>query len=288
MTRIDFQSATNFNWLNARLLDRRRFAHHFFGAGVEPVISALSAYQNGDGGFGSGLEPDIRAPISQPQPVEVGLRLLDEVDAFGIPMVASACDYLLSITTPEGGVPFVLPSVRDFPRAPWWESTDDPPASVNPTAALAGLLHRHQVDHPWLGPATDFCWREIEARDDFEQYDMVAVLTFLEFVPDRGRAEAAFERLGKAIIDRGLVELDPAQPGEFSPLTYARRPGSLARRLFADSVVEAHLDGLAGRQQPDGGWPISWPAPSPLAELEWRGSVTVTALLTLRAYGRLA
>lgn len=129
-------------------------------------------------------------------------------------MVASACDYLLSTTTPEGGVPFVLPSVREFPRAPWWDSTDDPPASVNPTAALAGLLHKHQVDHPWLGPATDFCWHQIEAGDDFEQYDMVAVLTFLELAPDRGRAEAAFERLGKAIIDRGLVNLDPAQSGE--------------------------------------------------------------------------
>ena len=117
---------------------------------------------------------------------------------------------------------------------------------------------------------------------------MVCVLTFLQHTPGREPAEAAFERMGRAIFEGGLVELDPAQAAEFSPLTYATTPDSLARRLFADEVIEAHLDGLARRQQPDGGWPISWPPPSQLAELEWRGAVTVNALLTLRAYGRLA
>ena len=288
MAEIDFGSATHFVWLNARLLDRLRFGHHFLDAGVEPVLKALGAYQNADGGFGNGLEPDIRAPISQPQPVEVALRLLDELNAVEGQVVARACDYLHSITTREGGVPFVLPSVRDFPRAPWWESGEGPPASVNPTAAIAGLLHKHGVDHPWLGPATAFCWRKIEAREGFEQYDMVCVLTFLEHMPGRDRAEAAFERMGRAILEEGLVELDPAQASEFSPLTYAATPDSLARRLFADDVIEAHLDGLARRQQPDGGWPISFPSQSQLAELEWRGAVTVKGLLTLRAYGRLS
>src|SRR5215472_3998551 len=288
MTEIDFGSATNFVWLNARLLDRLRFAYHFLDAGAEPVLRALGAYQNADGGFGNGLEPDIRAPISQPQPVEVALRLLDELNAVEGQVVARACDYLHSISTREGGVPFVLPSVRGFPRAPWWESGEDPPASVNPTAAIAGLLHKHRVDHPWLRPATTFCWREIEAHERFEQYHMVSVLTFLQHAPGRDRAEAAFERMGRAILEEGLVELDPVQASEFSPLTYAPTPDGLARPLFADEVIEAHLDGLARRQQPDGGWPISFPSPSQLAELEWRGAVTVKALLTLRAYGRLS
>lgn len=288
MTEIDFGSATNFVWLNARLLDRLRFAYHFLDAGTEPVLKAVVAYQNADGGFGNGLEPDIRAPISQPQPVEVALRLLDELNAVDGQAVARACDYLHSITTREGGVPFVLPSVRDFPRAPWWESGEDPAASVNPTAAIAGLLHKHGVDHPWLDPATAFCWREIEDREAFEQYHMVCVLTFLQYAPSRSRASAAFERVGRAILEGGLVELDPARANEFSPLTFAAAPDSLAHRLFADEVIEAHLDGLARRQQPDGGWPISWQPPSQLAELEWRGAVTVKALLTLRAYGRLA
>jgi hypothetical protein len=71
------------------------------------------------------------------------------------------------------------------------------------------------------------------------------------------------------------------------PLDFAPSPSSPARRLFDDETIERHLDGLVARQQPDGGWPIGWEPPSALAELEWRGHVTVHALDVLRAYGRL-
>ena len=57
--------------------------------------------------------------------------------------------------------------------------------------------------------------------------------------------------------------------------------------MFADGVVGTHLDALIGKQQEDGGWPIAWPAVSPACELEYRGVVTLKALKTLRAYGRL-
>src|SRR5262245_55720122 len=118
----DFSQAATFVWSNARLLDRHRFARLFLEAEREPALAALRAYQNADGGFGNGLEPDLRGPISQPQPVEFALHVLDELDAMRDPMVSRACDYLVTISTPEGGVPFVLPSAQDFPSAPWWRT----------------------------------------------------------------------------------------------------------------------------------------------------------------------
>jgi hypothetical protein len=44
------------------------------------VLAALAAYQNPDGGLGNALEPDLRGPASQPEPVEVAFRVLDELD----------------------------------------------------------------------------------------------------------------------------------------------------------------------------------------------------------------
>jgi hypothetical protein len=288
-TQID--AAADFVWCNARLLDRRRFAHHFLGESADPVVGTLRLYQNADGGFGNALEPDIRAPISQPQPVEVALHVLDALglpDVFQDQMVTRACDWLLTVTTEEGGVPFVLTSAQLYPSAPWWKTSEDTPASHNPTAAIAGLLHRHGVDHPWLGPATEFSWRAIDRLREPGGYDILPVLHFLDNVPDRERASAAFERVARLVEQGGLVALDPDDPAEvFKPLDYARRPDSIARPLFTDDQVQAHLDGLVKRQQPDGGWPITWHPPSPAAECEWRGWVTVEALLTLRAYGRL-
>ena len=40
-------------------------------------------------------------------------------------------------------------------------------------------------------------------------------------------------------------------------------------------------------QQTDGGWPVTWEPPSEASRLEWRGIVTLGALRTLTAYGRL-
>src|SRR5690242_2363253 len=122
MTNDRVTRAEQFVWLNGRLLDRHRFAYHFTGGSSEQLLAALRPYQNPDGGFGHGLEPDIRAPVSQPQPVELALWVLAEVDGYGDPMVSRILDYLPTVTTAEGGVPFTLPSVNPYPHGPWWES----------------------------------------------------------------------------------------------------------------------------------------------------------------------
>jgi hypothetical protein len=119
-------------------------------------------------------------------------------------------------------------------------------------------------------------------------YEMLGVLEFLQHVPDRARARDAFGQVGPLIIERGLVTLDPEAPGEVhSPLDFAPEPGSLARALFDEGTIKAHLDHLAHAQREDGGWTFNWPAWSPAAELDWRGSITVGTLRLLRANGCL-
>jgi hypothetical protein len=113
------------------------------------------------------------------------------------------------------------------------------------------------------------------------------VLQFLEHVPDRARAEEAFEAVGRRIQDE-LVALDPATPGYVKgPLEFVRHPDRLARRLFGDETIDLHLDALSAKQQEDGGWPITWEPPSAAAVSEWRGFVTVMWLDVLSGYGRV-
>jgi hypothetical protein len=282
------EAAAGFVWRTGRLIDRYRFAHLFLGGDRAPVLAALAAYQNPDGGFGNALEPDLRGPASQPEPVEVAFRVLDELDAMDHPMVGRACDWLVTATTADGGVPFVLPTVAEHPRAPWWQTEPDPPASLVPTAAIAGLLHKHRVDHPWLGPATDYVWRAVDAITSTSPYEVRSLLPFLDHVPDRDRAEAAFRRIGDLVQEQGLVALDPAAGGDVHfPLDYAPTPDTLARRLFDDRLLDTHLDALVAAQRPDGGWTVNFPAWTEAAGLEWRAFITVHNLTVLRAYGRL-
>jgi hypothetical protein len=84
------------------------------------------------------------------------------------------------------------------------------------------------------------------------------------------------------------ASFDPHAEGEVhTPLDFAPYSDSIARRLFDQDTIEAHLDHLAASQADDGGWRFNWLAWSPVAASEWRGSVTVDALRILRANSRL-
>lgn len=278
-------SAHTFLLNNARLLERRIFEHRYLGAPAGPAIQALLAYWNPTGGFGNALEPDKRTASSQPIDQEFALSVLDDL-GWEPEIAARVCDFLVTITTPAGGVPFVLPTVRDAPRSPWWDCTDDPPASVNPTASLAAMLHQHHTHHPWLIGADSFCWTHIEQIQDPEFHDLICLLRFLQYTPDQERAAQHLPRFRKLALERTI--LDPQATGYVKmPLDFAPTPESLCHSLYAHATLQAHLQALMARQQPDGGWPISWTAVSPACALEYRGVVTLAALKTLKAYGKL-
>ena len=288
MNTPDFNAAAAFVAANARVLDRRRFQRLFEDGPTAPVRNAVAAYRNDDGGFGHALEPDCRAPGSQPAAAEMALRVLDEADAWDEGLVRGACDWLAAVAPAGGGAAFVEPTLAGWPHAPWWVPEEGHPASLIATGMIAGTLHARGVSHPWLDGATEVMWNRIGTLTETSGYEMFGVLRFLQNVPDRDRAREAFAEVGPLLIERNLVALDPEASGEVhGVLDFAPEPDSLARSLFDDVTVKAHLDHLAQAQRDDGGWTFNWPAWSPAAELDWRGFLTVDALRVLRANARL-
>jgi hypothetical protein len=287
-TTPDLSAATQFLAGTGRVLDQRRFQLLFQDGDPAPVRDAVAAYRNPDGGFGNALEPDCRCPFSQPGSTEMALRLLDEADAWDSELVQGACDWLERNEAAGGGATMVEESVLDWPRAPWWVPEEGRPASLTLTGMIAGTLYTRGVSHPWLTRATEVMWERIGELTEPGPYDMFGVLKFLECVPERDRARRAFDVIGPLVLERKLVELDPAAPGEVhGVLSFAPRPDSMARQLFDAATVDAHLDHLARGQQDDGGWTFNWPQWSAAAALDWRGFITVDALTVLRANGRI-
>lgn len=281
----DFDAAAEFMATRARVLDRRVFGRLFQGGAAEPVRDAVAAYRNDDGGFGHALEPDLRAAASQPAAVEMALRIMDAADAWDEHLVRDAIDWLTSIAPSEGGATFVLPTLSQGPHAPWWVPAEGNPVSLIQTGQIAGVLYARGFNHPWRDGATEVMWRGIDQLTEPNAYEMFGVLMFLQHVPDRPRAENALQRIGRSL--RALATLDPNAEGEtHSPLDFAPLPDSIARSLFDEPTIEAHLNHLAGAQHEDGGWTFNWPAWSPAAEADWRGFLTVDALRVLRANGR--
>ncbi|MFI2372350.1 hypothetical protein [Streptomyces sp. NPDC018833] len=290
--------AERFIWLTARVLEERRFAYHFLGGGSDVVETALAAYLNEDGGYGHALEPDLRGPVSQPLHTAHALRVLDSIGRCGGLRVERMCRYFTQVSTPDGALPAIHPSQRGYPAAPFLPIVDNPPSELLATGPVVGLLHRNQVWHAWLFRATDFCWAAVDALDKSHPYEIEAAVAFLDSAPDRSRAEAAADRLGRMVREQRLVALDPRRlddqpvapgyaPGEHHfPHHYAPTPASLARRWFTDEEMAGSLDHLAAQQEPDGGWPITYRAWAPGTTLEARPLATIEALRTLQAYGR--
>lgn len=282
----DFGAATGFMAARARVLDRHVFQRLFCGGPPEPVRDAIAAYRNDDGGFGNALEPDLRTASSQPAATEMALRLMDLADCWDDGLAKAACDWLMTVAPAEGGATFVLPTMTEGPHAPWWVVPEGRPASPIQTGQIAGTLHARSCSHPWLDQAAKVMWDLIDALDEPGGYEMFGVLAFLQHVPDRERVARAMRRIEALLLQPGLVTLDPEAKGEVhGPLDFAPFPDSVARPLFDDAVIEAHLGHLAAAQRDDGGWMFNWPSWSPAAEADWRGYLTVDALRILRANG---
>jgi hypothetical protein len=286
---VDLNAASAFLHSTARVLERRRFAHMFEGASAEPVLHALRAYRNDDGGFGHSIEPDMRAPSSQPVGVHTVLEIMHEVGVNDDQMIAAAGDWLTTITREDGGIPFVLEDAMAYPHAPWWQYEDESSAIQTPINAAA--FHRLGARHPWLERADEYCFRQIAELDlsgltTAPGYALQFGVAFLNATPDVARAEAALDALAPALAPLATAEPDPSAEVT-SPLDLAPDPGARSRRLFDDATIARHLDALEAAQQDDGGWRVTWPDWNPAAALEWRGVATMHALRLLRANGRV-
>ncbi|MCP2327580.1 hypothetical protein HDA40_006087 [Hamadaea flava] len=284
MTLVD--SARAFLDREGRLVERRLAAVLFDGADPAGAVAAVAAYRNADGGFGHGLEPDKRCPASLPIDVECALDVLVTAGAPAPDWVRAACDWLGSVATPEGAVPLAFPVIERYPRADHWSDWTYAPG-LNPTAGLAGRLHRLGVTHPWLDQATEWTFGRLEAGFAEDAHSLSEVLVFLAAAPDRVRADALAAQVGGWLAKLQFFRADPDDPGYgLTPLHFAPTPDSPWRPLFTDAAVDGHLDRLARDQQPDGGWPITWEPPSQASTVEWRGIETLRAMRVLRAYGR--
>ncbi|MBV9604021.1 MAG: hypothetical protein JO027_02875 [Solirubrobacterales bacterium] len=283
---VDRAAAETFIWSTARLVDRHRYAMRFAGGPAEPVIASLAGYQNPDGGFGHGLEPDLRGPESQPGPTMYALEILLEAGMLDTAMGRAARAWLARVAEPDGGIRTALPGFESYPHAPWW--TAEPKSSFL-TFGLAAVLHAGAVgEDEWLARATDWCWRSIEAERQPSAYWLKYACAFLDSVPDADRANAALEALGGSVDASAIAPAGGAEGEALRPLDLSPRPGTRSRALVGEPDVEAHLDAVEAEQLEDGGWMFDWPAWSLAQTADWRGNVTIRALGWLHDNGRIA
>ncbi|MFG3436142.1 hypothetical protein ACGF0J_02755 [Nonomuraea sp. NPDC047897] len=303
---IDLTAAAAFMATHARPLDRRRFdllTHSRTpgrpageGGAVRGALAALDGYRNADGGYGWGLEPDLRSPESQPGAAAHAFEVFEDVAPATSAHAVELCDWLDAVSLPDGGLPFALPVTAAAGCAPWWLAADPATSSLQITAVTAAAAHRVAAHdpavaaHPWLDRATRYCLSAIEAVDEKPHaYVLAFALRFLDAVHGtRPEAAGLAAHLGEHVPSDGRLRVGGGTEEEtLHPLDLVFAPGGPSSSLLSPEAVAADLDRLAGMQEPDGGWTVDYATVSPAGALDWRGHATVRALQTLHRFGRL-
>ena len=271
-----------------RAVDQARFAFHVDGGSATAVLTALAAYQNGDGGFGHALEPDLRTPASSAVATQQGFNLLREVGATSDePLVQRAVTYLLAT----------------LDKTPWWAYAKIAESFAgflaNPRAALIGFLWEHQalvpqalLDQLLDAQLTHLAVQPTDAGIDMHELPCYVTLATTSQLPAQYRQQIT--TLLQARV-QGKVATDRGAFGGYQllPLDVAPTPDALLATTVDRSALDAHLDYLLESQLPDGSWPIPWSwdfvdaAAWAQAERDWKGFIAVNRLKMLAAYGRI-
>jgi len=291
---IDLPAAVSFMAGHARTLDRRRLELVLGSGDSGAVLAALDAYRNPDGGYGWGLEPDLRAPESQPGGALHAFEALRDVAPATSPRAVELCDWLASVSLRDGGLAFALPVADDAATAPFWAEADPAVSSLQITSYVAAAAQQVAAcdpavaGHEWLERATRYCLDTIAALGAAPHAIVLnAAIGLLDAVYDtQPEAPALLQRLGAFIpADGRLAVAGGAESESLGALDLAPFPDRPARALVDADLIERELEHLVAEQQDDGGWRVDFASYSLAAELEWRGYATVHAVLVLRGNG---
>ncbi|WP_079477871.1 hypothetical protein [Halobacillus salinus] len=148
LSRERYQEARRFIQSHGRDLEAAVLTEDAHG-----IIQALAPYQNEDGGFGNGLESDIRLPHSSAIATSVALQHLKEIDTYdqADTMIQKAVVYLeRTFDQQRQGWFAVPPEVNDYPHAFWWSVHENGQSWIdanwgNPSAELIGYLLRYRT-----------------------------------------------------------------------------------------------------------------------------------------------
>ncbi|MEZ4667931.1 MAG: hypothetical protein R3E39_08455 [Anaerolineae bacterium] len=299
LTQSAYEKAVGYLKRVARPLELARYAYHFEDGSTAEVLAALEAFQNDDGGFGHGLEADVRLADSSVIATTLAFQIFRELGTPGDhALVSNACRYLLNTYDASHlNWPIIPQNVDDAPHAPWWTTSGDLYKSmVNPRVEIAGYLNSYPEHFP---AAMREQMTESVIEYLFEQpvkMEMHDLLCYIRLWETKSLAQDIRSKMLdklKAGVE-SLVQRDPASWHSYGlqPLWVASTPES----PFADDMreaIEQNLDFVIDSQDENGGWMPNWswgeqwPEAWAQAEREWSGNMTLGKLQTLHAFGRI-
>lgn len=249
--------------------------HLWHDGPADAVIDALAAYQNDDGGFGKGLEVDIKAPVSNPFAARLAMQVLVSLNQPASGPVVDGLDRWLATTQHEDGDWHFAPEVLQHDLAPWFAGWTFP--SLNPACDLAGFAARLNLGDGDMQARVRRLFDEKATMEEARTGEFYNLLPYVEYLAgvEHPQRDAYLDTLAATITataERG----DYADAGHFFDHAHGGGP-DLLRRIPAP-VIQSQTERLLDEPEADGGWPTPYdPAWRP-----WFTAANLAVLATMR------
>lgn len=248
-------------YLHARQVEAAWWRYLFEHGNPEEVVTALRVYQNEDGGFGNGLEPDCANPGSTPAATFLAYSRLRAVGRDGKeePIIQEIMRYVENTDHfTEHGWLWAIPSNNRYPCQPWylypnapWFPKDWPPENYVSGGLLSFILRYFEPDRdiyrkalrvleyrlPLLERFPEFCSFTGEWNQEFiEVNDWIDLLDAVEFFRLRGPEECSRLKCRfLALVKESAVEA-----------VFVEAERRLSKRGYTDAELDALVEELSG------------------------------------------
>jgi hypothetical protein len=295
LSREGFEQARSFIQSKARTIEQRLFEFHFEDSSLDTVLKTLAQYQNDDGGFGHGIEPDFRARVSSPAGTAYGFQILREVRAPAThDMIRKGVEFFLRTYDESLACwPRRVPGFNDDPHEAHWRY--DPDIVVKeaelewawPSAEIVGYLYDYAelVPPGFLARVTQQAVTHILSLSDqsLDQMMLFAVQALCVRLSEPHR-QVVLEKATKA-APKALPDPKTWKRSWDVPLMFVQSPHDPLASALQEQVA-CNLDLEIETQREDGAFAPEWTKGGPYED-EWNGYLTLRTLKALKAFGRL-
>lgn len=265
MEKINLKHVSDWMHRNARELDLKIWECLFADGDAVSVAEVLMAYQNEDGGFGHGIDPDNWNTNSIPYACLYAIETLEMAGFYDInhPVYQGIRKYL-NTTGPENWI-FTLPTNNDYPHASFY-NYDDQYNKVESTGVIISLS-AFVIKYASDLPVYDEVMKELDSfisklqRDDLGDMGPSSYIKLIDTMEEKRIEGYDYVELKKRLI---AIVNKVMQKEEKQWESYGYRPSDFIKAktsVFLDGnegIVEKECDFLIRTLPVNDVWPVSW------------------------------
>ncbi|HEX9063277.1 MAG TPA: hypothetical protein VF941_24155 [Clostridia bacterium] len=291
---------------NARSLDLALWEYHFENGSKEVVLSALSYYQNTDGGFGNTIDPDNWNPDSTPYNAQIVIKMLRQIHFTDVahPIYQGIFRFLENTEyKADYGWFFTIPSNDKYPHGVWWDynAQTNTYQSIGTTASLSGFILRYGDKKSKLYQIalsyTEILIEKLKSTTEYGDMGVAGYCDLLDDIEGAGLTDSfdyayLCDRVPCLVHDKIRNETNNFMA---NPLEFVLSPSS---RFYEENKheVESALDLLIDQKPVTGVWDIPWEwyngdkyvKAFAISENWWKSIKAIEKLLQLKSFGRLS